>query len=198
MGLDEVMGCRETDVQTGQAGRTVLKWTGEALPGFNDGETLQARWYEETLEPRSPEARVVATFPTGSAAAVISTYGKGKTLMLGSYLAAAYETRPEPSAARFYRSLLTWAGVEAPVAVTGAAPEVRYLESGRDTMVFVFNHGNQAIEPSISLRLPGRIRRGVDLVTAKPVEVSGEPGVVRIHGTLAPEDVWVVKLSPEQ
>ena len=30
MGLDEVMGCRETDVKTGQAGRTVLKWTGEA------------------------------------------------------------------------------------------------------------------------------------------------------------------------
>jgi beta-galactosidase len=198
MGLDEVMGCRETDVQTGQAGRTVLKWTGDALPGFNAGETLQARWYEETLEPRSPEARVVAAFPTGSAAAVISTYGKGKTLMLGSYVAAAYETRPEPAAARFYRSLLTWAGVDAPVVVTGAAPEVRYLESGRDTLVFVFNHGNQAIEPSVSLRLPGHPRRGVDLVTAQPVEVSGEPGVVKIHGTVAPEDVWVVKLSPEQ
>ncbi len=99
------MGCRETDVKTGQDGRTVLKWTGESLPGFAAGETLQARWYEETLEPRGPEAHVVATFPTGAAAAVISAYGKGKTLMLGSYVGAAYETRPEPSAA----SLLSFA-----------------------------------------------------------------------------------------
>jgi hypothetical protein len=192
------MGCRETGVQTGQAGRTVLKWTGDSLPGLAAGETLQARWYEETLAPRGPEGRVVATFPTGSAAAVFSAYGKGKTLMLGSYVGAAYETRPEPSAARFYRSLLTWAGVEAPIAVTGAAPEVRYLESGRDTLVFTFNHGNQAIAPSISLRLPGHSHRGVDLVTAKPVEVSGEAGVLKIHGTVAPEDVWVVKISPAQ
>ncbi len=198
MGLDEVMGCRETDVQTGQGGRTVLKWTDDSLPGFAAGETLQARWYEETLEPRGPEARVVATFPAGSAAAVVSTFGKGKTLMLGSYVGAAYETHPEPSAARFYRSLLTWAGVQAPVAVTSAAPEVRYLESGRDTLVFVFNQGDQAIEPSVTLRLSARPNRGVDLVTAKPVEVSGDPGVVKIHGKVAPNDVWVVKLSPEQ
>ena len=95
MGLHEVMGSRETDVQTGKAGRTILKWTGSDLPGFNAGETLQARWYEETLEPLGAQAHVVATFPNGNAAAVISEYGKGKTLMLGSYVGAAYETRRE-------------------------------------------------------------------------------------------------------
>jgi beta-galactosidase len=197
MGLHEVMGSRETDVQTGQAGRTVLRWTGSDLPGFAPGETLQARWYEETLAPLGPQAHVVGTFPNGNAAAVISSYGQGKTLMLGSYVGAAYETRREASTVRFYNALLDWAGVERPVSTTGAEPEVRYLESGRDTLLFVFNHGKQPIEPAISLRLRGKRYQAVDLVTARPVDVSAQDGLVKLRAPIAAEDVWVVKLSPQ-
>jgi beta-galactosidase GanA len=197
MGLHEVMGSRETDVQTGQAGRTKLMWTGADLPGFAAGETLEARWYEETLAPLGPQAHAVATFPNGSSAAVISEYGKGKTLMLGSYVGAAYETRREASAVRFYNALLAWAGVRLPIATQGADAEVRYLESGRDVLVFVFNHGKQRIEPSISIRLRETNYRGLDLVSAKPVEVGEEAGLVRLHGSIGPEDVWILKLSPK-
>ena len=196
MGLHEMMGCRETDVQTGQAGRTTLKWKSSEIPGFAAGEMLPARWFEETLEPLGPKANVAATFPGGAAAAVISTYGKGKTLMLGSYVGAAYETHREPAAAHFYAALLAWAGVQPPVIVTGAAAEVRYLESGGDTLVFVFNHGKQPVEPIVSLRLRAGNYRGTDLVTEKPVEISEEAGRVAIHGKIAPEDVWAVHLSP--
>jgi len=197
MGLHEVMGSRETDVQTGQAGRTVLKWVGSDLPGFAAGEALQARWYEETLEPLGANAHVVASFPNGNSAAVISNYGEGKTLMLGSYVGAAYETRREASTVRFYNALLAWAGVQSPIVTSGADPEVRYLESGRDVLVFVFNHGKRSIEPSISLRLREKNYLGVDLVSAKPVEVTDDAGVTNLHASLGPEDVWVVKLSPK-
>ena len=61
MGLWEVMGCRETDVQTGAAGRTDVALDCHRAC-LNAGEVLPARWYEETLEPLSPSARVVATF----------------------------------------------------------------------------------------------------------------------------------------
>lgn len=196
MGLYEVMGCRETDVQTGKNGRTTLKWTSSELPGFARGETLQARWYEETLAPLGLQAHVIAAFPSGAAAAVMSAYGKGKTLMLGSYVGAAYETHRDPSAVRFYTALLKWAGVQVPITVSGASPEVRYLESGRDVLAFVFNHGKQPAEPSVSLRLPERSYSAVDLVTENPVETSNGAGGTTIKGQLAPEDVWVVKLSP--
>jgi len=198
MGLHEVMGSRETDVQTGKAGRTVIKWTGSDLPGFHAGETLQARWYEETLAPLGPQAHVVAEFPNGNAAAVISSYGQGKTLMLGSYVGAAYETHREASAVRFYNAVLDWAGVARPITTTGAEPEVRYLESGRDVLVFVFNHGKMAIEPTVALRLAGASYSGLDLVKAQPVEVAVEAGQATLHGAIGPEDVWVVKLSPKQ
>jgi len=196
MGLHEVMGCRETDVQTGKAGRTTVKWTSSEIPGFAAGESLQARWYEETLEPLGPGAHVAATFPGGAAAAVISTYGKGKTLMLGSYVGAAYETHREPAAAQFYAALLAWAGVRLPVTVVGETAEVRYLQSGADTLVFVFNHGKQSIEPSVSLSVRAGKYRGTDIVTGKTVEISEDAGRVAFHGQIAPEDVWVVDLSP--
>ncbi len=196
MGLHEVMGCRETDVQTGEAGRTTLKWTSAELPGFPAGELLQARWYEETLAPLGSQAHVVAAFPSGAAAAVMSSYGRGNTLMLGSYVGAAYETHRDPSAVKFYTALLKWAGVQNAITVSGASPEVRYLENGRDVLLFVFNHGKQPISPSVSLRLPQRSYQAVDLVAAKAIETVAGPNGMTMHGHLAPDDVWVVKLSP--
>jgi len=61
---------------------------------------------------------------------VESAFGKGKTLMLGSYVSAAYENAASRETERFYAGLLKWAGVEEPVTVSGGRIEVRWLESG--------------------------------------------------------------------
>jgi hypothetical protein len=97
---------------------------------------------------------------------------------------------------RFYNALLEWAGVESPVLVTGADPEVRYLESGDDVLVFAINHSKQPMEPSIALTLKERTYRGVDLVTGEPVAVVSDAGSVRLRALIGPEDVWIVRLSP--
>jgi len=196
LGLHEVMGCRETDVQTGAKGRTTLKWTGEDLPGLKPGDELPATWYEETLAPLGAQARVVARFPSGAAAAVISSFGQGKTLMLGSYAGAAYEKLRDPVAARFYAALLKWAGVHPPVTAEPTGTEVRYLESGRDTLVFAFNHGAEAVVSSIGLRAAAGSYRATDIVTAKPVETSLSDGHIMMRGQIGPRDVWVVRLAP--
>jgi beta-galactosidase len=197
MGLHEVMGCRETAVQTAEAGRTLLKWSSSEIPGLAPGDALAARWFEETLEPLTAQARVVAVFPNGAAAAVMSSYGEGRTLMLGSYVGAAYETQRDPASARFYSALLEWAGVEPPVRVTGGGAEVRYLETGRDVLVFVFNHSKRPIEPTIGLRLKERSYRGVDLVTGQPIAVSEAGGRIQIQAPMDAEEVRVVRLAPQ-
>src|SRR5450759_946219 len=150
MGLWEVMGRRETAVETGDRGRTSLRWTGGAWPGMACGEQRPARWYEETLEPLSSDARVVARFAGDAPAAIASSYGRGKTLMLGSYVSAAYETAASRETERFYAGLLKWAGVSLPV--FSGKVEVRTLESGADGVVFVFNH-EKAADASVSLRM---------------------------------------------
>ena len=135
MGLWEMMGCRETAVQTGVGGRTTLRWASSEIPGLHADEALPGRWYEETLEPLSSSGRVVARFPDGAVAAVASTYGRGKTLMLGSYVSAAYVHTPSSEAERFFAGLLEWAKVELPVSASGGYVEARTLEADRDTLL---------------------------------------------------------------
>ena len=129
LGLAEVVGARETDVQTVEKGKAALL-AGEGLPGLKPGEVLPGRWYEETLEPSGPGARVVARFASGAPAAVVSAFGKGKTLVLGSYVSAAYVSQPEEAGRRFFDGLLDWAGVRRTVAVSGDPVEVRLRRVG--------------------------------------------------------------------
>jgi hypothetical protein len=184
-------------VQTAPKGRTTLQWTSEAVPGIKPGDLLPARWYEETLEPLSGSGNVAARFPDGSAAAVFSTYGKGKTLMLGSYVSAAYVTSPSAEVERFYTGLLTWAGVVTPVTAQGGSVEARTLEAGKDRLLFIFNHEKHPIDAIVGLRLPTGKYRASDLITAQPVSFGRDRASVRFEKRMQGSDVWVLRLSPE-
>jgi beta-galactosidase len=196
MGLFQVMGCKERSVQLGAKGRTTLRWTSDDLRGMKRGDELPARWFEETLEPIGPNAHVMAEFPSGGAAAIFSQYGKGKTLMLGSYVAAAFETQREPATARFYASLLDWAGVERPIVTRRGNPEVRYLESGDARPAFIFNHGDKPQDVDISIPVSGSNYRATDLVSSSDVAIDYQSGRVSLRKQLRANETWVVKLEP--
>lgn len=194
MGLWEVFGCRETAVQTGTKGVTELRWTDTEIPGLRNGDSLPARWYEETLEPLSDSAKVIARFPGGASAAVMSRYGKGKTLMLGSYVSAAYVTAPGAAAERFYAGLLAWAGVNLTVVATGGNLEARTLQAGPDTLLFVFNHGAAAADAKVAISGSGNYRAS-DLTDSTPVTVVRKGGAVELSKRLERSGVWVVRLT---
>jgi hypothetical protein len=156
------------------------------------GARIPARLYKETLEPSAPAARVVAEFPGGAPAAVLSSFGKGHSLTLGSYLAVAYESQRDPAAERFFSSLLDWAGVERPVAVRGGPVEVRWLEAGTTRVVFVFNHGEAAVSPAITLRRTAS--SATDLLTGQPLPLTRGDGAVQFTPALARGGVSVVEL----
>ena len=106
--LDEVMGCRETDVQTGPEGERFCigraRTCRDSTPAMScpgDGSRGRSRplgrkrtWLRDSL----------------AAAAVTSSHGQGRTLMLGSYIGGAHEKRREPAGARFCAALLARAG----------------------------------------------------------------------------------------
>jgi beta-galactosidase len=198
LGLWRVMGCRETAVQTGAKGVTKLRWIGADMPGMKDGDLLPARWYEETLEPLSDAAKVVARFPDGAAAAVASSYGQGKTLLLGSYVSAAYVTTPTPETQRFYMGLLQWADVPLPVAAKGGYIEARTLEAGHDTLLFVFNHDKQAVDAEVGIRLPAGAYHASDLADNQPVKTVRVGQSVELKKRLESSAVWVVRFTPNE
>jgi beta-galactosidase len=174
MGLDEVFGCRETAVQSAPARKTRIRW--------EDGSEFNGLIFEEALEPMPGPARIVARFPNGTAAAVSSTYGKGKTLALGAYVSAAYERERAPAQRKFFEGLLVWAGVEAPLTVTGEA-EVRLLETGKTKMLFAFNHSDKPAQVSLHFAQDYKV---TDLASGRPAQLSG---------TISPKGVWVLRLD---
>jgi beta-galactosidase len=195
LSLWEVVGAREAAIETSPNGRTAIQWSSADLPGLNVGDRLPARWYKETLEPLSTQSRIVGRFEDGSPAAVMSTYGAGRTLMLGSYVSAAYQSTPTPSVERFYTALLSWAGVTMPVTVTGAPLEVRYLESGTDTLLFLLNHSKARAVSAVSLQRNKGIYRATDLITSEEVSVTGTEGTVTVKADVPAADVRVLRIA---
>ncbi len=196
LGLWEVMGCRETAIETAPGGRTKITWDSLDLPGLAAGSVLPARWYKETLEPLSASARRVARFEDGATAAVMSTYGKGRTLMLGSYVSAAAQSTPSVEAERFFAGLLEWAGVTLPIQVTGAPIEARHLESGNDALLFLFNHGKDVARSTVRLRRDVGAYVAVDVTDGRPIAIESAGGSVVIGIELQPAAVQVLRITP--
>jgi beta-galactosidase len=182
LGLDAVLGCRESDVQTAKGGRTHLRWIAGAI--LASGDVLPGRWFEETLQPAGERATIVARFENGSPAAVLHSFGKGKTLTFGSYIAAAYQSQPSPATEKLYTALLDWAGVSRPLQVSDGNPEVHYLESGDDRLVFVFGAAK------VRLQLPQGRYRGNNLIN--DAEVRLEP-----DGSFRTEQLSVIRLTKQ-
>ncbi len=158
MGLHEVFGAREAAVETAPGGRTVIV--------FEGGLRVPARWFREVLEPLG--GRVVGRFEDGAPAAVESQFGRGRALLVGSYPAAAYHSTPTEEARRWFGSLLDWAGVQPELEVEGGV-EARWLESGADRLVFVFNHEREPRQ--VRLKWRGRaLGRIEDLMEGGPAQ----------------------------
>jgi len=195
LGLHQVMGCREAAVQTVAGLRTELRWESTEFPGLKPGEKLPGRLYEEVLEPLSGQARVVARWADGAPAAVASSFGRGRTLMLGSYLGAAFEGQKDPALQRFFTALLEWAGVERAFEVAGGTVELRLLESAREKLLFIFNHEKQPQIPRIRLRTPAGEYAVTDLATGEPVAAAREAGWLSVQTPLPSEGVRVLRLT---
>ena len=190
-GLNEVCACRETAVQMTASGKVdVIVDSGgppsSAAAAEDRGAPLKFKGalYQESLAPHPgplpagegggrPGEGLIAHFSDGSPAIVTNQFGKGRIMVIGTFLGSAYETDREESLGKFIRSMLDWAGVQHPD-VAPAGVEIRTLQSGGDRIVIAFNHNDAAVEVPLA---------GVDLESGARVE----------HKTLAPQDVWVLK-----
>jgi beta-galactosidase len=143
LGLHEVFGCREEAVETVSPRSATLVWEG--------GARLTGRWFRETLAPLRPDARVAGRWEDGSAAACAAPFGKGRAILVGTYLAAAGWPSPSPALEAWFLELARQAGVRAPVEVRGAPLEARLLDSGGGRLLFVFNHGGADAAASVTL-----------------------------------------------
>lgn len=201
-GLDEVFGVREASLWPGT--HTAYRFAADAPAGLA-GLTVPAAQFEEALQVT--RGTVWARFQDGQPAVVASTYGKGRTVLIGSFLGMAAQQTGNPQALRAIQAMAAWAGVQAPVTVAGAGAaevEARLLTAGSDTLLIAINRGPSG-DFSVELEQPAASAR--DLLTGAAVPVGGATHAgggatagaatgAALHLSLAHEGVAVVLLSP--
>jgi len=194
-GLSEVFGARETTIRPANQVRLRIEPTA-TLPDLQPGEAVVGEAFEEELE-QLHGAQVLARFSNRAPAVVARTYGRGRAILLGSFLALAYQRQHQESTKRLVLALAKSAGVHSEVEVKGlntAEVEVRRLVSDDAQFLFVFNHSLARAWATIAVRLPWPVHQAVSLADRAPVRFSQLGNVLTLRHALAPRQSWVVCL----
>jgi beta-galactosidase len=192
-GLDQVFGAREAYITPAAKHTLTITTAHAATPRLAAGASLTGNVYQEALETINPAAQVVARFADGSAAMVASRHGRGKTLLIGSFLSMAFERTREHNLEEFFQGLVEWAGVARPALVSSREIEVRALEGSDYTLYFIFNNGEKETVAEINLDLPFPVSTVRDLITNRPVSYQSAGGRLALSKRLAPQGVWVLE-----
>ncbi|MGH9543110.1 MAG: beta-galactosidase [Terriglobales bacterium] len=195
-GLDQVFGVRETALWPGtHADYTFAADAPEGLAGLK----VPASQFEEDLSV--VRGTIWARFGNGQPAVVVSRYGKGRTVFIGSFLGMAAE-KSGGSAIRALQALAAWAGARAPVEVAaamgGAASQVeaRLLRDGSKTLLIAINRGAAG---SFDFTLAGSAgAHATDLLANRALSPEPVAGGTRLHLALEHEGVAVILLTPGQ
>ncbi len=192
-GLDRIFGAKEKLIRPTDAARIVMEpGVLAASPAAVNGAA-----FEEELEPTTG-ARVLGRFADGTAAIVENASGKGKGILIGSFLALGYQKDNDASAKQLFLSLARDVGVTPDLQVNGegtANVEVRRLVNSHEQIVFAFNHSNAPVDTTVSVTLPWQPRQARNLQDDSPVPFTANDAAFVLHKNLAAGESWIVSLE---
>lgn len=125
--------------------------------------------------------RIAGTYVNDAIAAVENDYGKGKTLLVGTYPGAGYFLHHSEGTRDFFKNLLEWGGVDQNV--TSSDPEVkaRLHDGPGGRYLWVINPTRTSRMVTIGLPESNKeINECIDLWSEKPVAIEGNQIRVRI------------------
>jgi len=196
LGMAEVFGAREKFI------RPVEKAEIATQPSVLSGglESLGAGpvigvGFEEALEPLAG-GHVLAKFHDGEPAVVERAFGKGKAILIGSFVALSYERDHVESTKDFLIALARNAGVKPDVKVSGSGTaeiEVRRFVGDHHQFLFAFNHAALPAEAQISFDIPWPVREVRDLQRDVAVQYWETGGRLILRKKLAGEEIWVLR-----
>jgi hypothetical protein len=197
----------------------------QSPPAWAAGKRVTGEAFEEELEPALPVGgplpgcRVLARFaggppPVGASpqaqsakgsgsqggppAIVENTYGKGKAILVGTFLALAYERQRNDAAKQVLLAFVHAAGIMPEVTVTGTGTEqveVRRVVSDRAEFLFAFNPSVQPADATIAVTLPWAVRGAHSINEDQAVSLAESAGQAVLRKKLDAGEVWVVRLD---
>ena len=195
-GLDEIFGAKEKLIQPAENPRITIENSAD-LPSLNANQIIAGEAFEEDLDPLSG-ARVLGRFADGAPAIVENSYGKGKAILLGSFVALAYHRQTGETNKRLFLSLAQASGVSSEIEVTGPGTEeleVRRLVNDGEQIVFAFNHSKTSAGATLSLKVPWNVRQARNMSDDASVPFQMMDRSVVLHKNLAAGEIWVFNLE---
>jgi len=170
-----------------------------------EGGRIKAAHYEQALEPLG--ARVIGRFASGEPAITVHETGRGKAVLVGSWVGLGYHVHRDPAAGRFIAGFALAAGARRPVEVEGlpgTAVEARLMvgetrQEGPYLLVFLFNHTPEPVAPRVRIAVPWSTRRvAVAELTgdARREAAVQADGSVTLERALAGREIVVMKVTP--
>ena len=141
-GLDEMFGARESYVEftPDLLGDLQLNVAGTRVRG-----SLFLQAYEAT------KGTAVGWYDDGRVAAVRNSFGKGKTLLVGTMAGFGYDAHPGDRSPQFFADILAWAGVPRHVVSSDPRVKARIHTGDGGTYLWVANPKRQPIPVRLEL-----------------------------------------------
>lgn len=194
-GLDQVFGAKEKIIRPVDQPQIKLAASAD-LAGVDGGQPLTGAAFEEELDPL-PRAQVLARFANGSPAIVENRFGKGRAILIGSFVALAYQRTTAAVDKQFFLALARASGIAPdteiapPPASESGQLEIRRLVGDSHEIIFAFNHANSAIDVTLSLTFPWPVREARNLSDGSAIGSQIEGKRLTLHKHFNEGEIWV-------
>jgi beta-galactosidase GanA len=200
-GLDEVFGARERELRSTEPVTFMMERSLDGALAPLAGRVVNGLAFAEHLAVIGGSARVLARFPgdaenPGDPAVVMSPYGSGRAILIGTFPSAAFEQDPDKMrpTGEFLQRLIASAGVTPEIRIDGAPGlvEARFLESSDAIVLIAINHADVAQQVTFSFGpdVPEAIWQNME--TGVAVNFVQGPSGPTYARTFAPRDVMVL------
>lgn len=197
MGLAEVFGARESKVKmTENAVLSISKMDHPLTAGLS--KELKGDYFAESLELLSDNAEVLATLDDKTAGIVANTYGKGKALLIGSFLGMYNHKTPLKVNTDFILNMVKWAEIKLPFTITtdknATALEVKRHSNKNGFILYLINHNEEPVKSTITIPIASGNYNVKDLL-ANTTESQTLDNTLKINAEVPAGDVKVFLVS---
>lgn len=205
LGLSEVFGVRESKVKTlSKVPMKVVDATHPIMSYLKRNDIIVGSRFAESLEPlkENKTTKVLATLEDNSPCIVTSDYGKGQTIIIGSFIAMAnsrgslwdqstqrltIQDDANPNVNKLLLGLVEWAKIERPFNVAQKGEKenpliVRLQEYPEGNLLFILNHGKTSEKATISVRVKeDGIYLLEEILQEKQIKVNAQNGTIEFN-----------------
>ena len=203
LGMHDIFGVRENEIKMRESIEfTVTDENHPAMQGLEKGSKLMGSLYVESLSMLdNKDVKILATTEEGQPAIVSTLYGKGESMLVGTYMGMANFQEFNSNNDKFFINLLNWANIERPFTTsldgrTSDQVEVRLQDTKNGYLVFIINHSVRSEEIDINLTMSSD---GVytlrDVINENRKKVKCSNNKLNISARIDCKDVHVIEVT---